>query len=240
MKKSIFCAAVILLAAGAMNASVLTGNVAITSGSAWASDQCCSGFEIAGQNFSVPETETLFGWDFFSRAITPGNGEIPTAGTVVSVSGTITPPDEFINCGYATSTFMGAQAQCFGPICDPDYCSGLPSGSGATEGINFTGTATVKPDGSATGTFTATGELIGFTPAGCGNPDPHACTEVYDVTLSGSGTMTISPGNPNQFYSLGLQFSDPAPADEPSTDMLLAIGLAFAAVYRKRSTKTFV
>lgn len=215
MKKLALITALILAFGVSLRADVLTGNVQITSGEAFASESSDSiGFDLQGQNFSVTDY-TL--------------GDPPQ---IIRSGGFPTQTENF-SCIGPAGEYMGIQADCFGPFGLPSV-QGWPAAYSAGEGFRFvtSGATTVSADGGSitTSQFTASGELIGFSPYGCANQNPIDCTELWDVTFTGRGTMRIGSNVGGFPESLELTFQPPAPTPEPSTGLLYLGGVLAGAV----------
>lgn len=221
MKSKIAGATVVLLAvASTCLASPITGNVTLTSGIAWM-DSNGAGFSLVGPNFSA---STMV--DFEYR---PGDTFLPTA------------TDNF-SCNSGSGTFQGVAAACFGPFENP--ATGGPAAYTTPEGINFSfGSTTMLSNGDQVGYFTATGELIGFTPQGCAGGVTITCTELWDVTFNGRGEFTFFPNASGSYIqSVEADFNPDDPLDapypglpsptatpEPETACLVLLGLSFVA-----------
>lgn len=192
----------------------------ITGGSASIVDANGEQISIYGSNFNFNQPGTVDA-DFLVYGATPG--------TMFNLSGElgfVMDTSYFGYCGSAyqfsasTGTYNGITADCItGPL---DYSASL----------------LVSADGtSATGTFTATGEVQGWQ-VGAGGPAAGDLTQLWDVQLAGSGTAYLSGCDGcNHFDALSLSFSDPpdppSSAPEPAALLLIPTGLA-ALVFIKR------
>lgn len=209
MKRVILVVAVSLAISGLSMADPITGSVTITSGFGFMGENG-AGFNIGGPNFSASDTT-----DFDYRY---GDTHLPTNTANLS-------------CAAGNNgTYEGVTAACFGPFGLTPFSS-YPAAYNAGEGIDFTfGLPTTLENGDEVGNFTATGELIGFTPAGCAGGPPFDCTELWDVTLTGQGTYTLIPNNSRtDFVAVDLQFEPPASTPEPSTGLLMWGGILLGA-----------
>lgn len=217
MKKSIGCAALAaLFCVSVAKASALTGNVQITSGEADAYDATDGAeFSIYGNGFyAINSTDFVFHLGV----------QTSISGSTVHFNIGIPGGSSNGNCDPREGSYMGVAAACL------------------QGGLVFSGIATLQPDRSADGTFTASGDIIADTPAYCAATRPPSCTELWDVALEGQGVIDLM-ANPNNgdFVGVALQFSPPTPTPEPPAFSLLLLGIpivVLAVAHRSRSTKT--
>lgn len=163
MKKAVGCLGILLLlvAPAAHGGGVLTGQAVITSGYAFLHSYCCADFNISAPQFGA------------------GSGT-PDWGDVGLPTPLLIPPDqgngrEGINSYSYSEGPQGLVLSVTGDV--PAYT--VPGNSGEymgvvapclAGGIPFTGKAIISPAGnsySGAGTFTAAGELTGYSLAGC-------------------------------------------------------------------------
>lgn len=208
-----------LLAVSAVRGdSVLTGQVAITAGSALERNDVTAFFNISAPGFSASSGTP--DWTFQSIPT------VPPPSTPLSVSGLVpTAATVGFGCipGYSSGSYQGILAPCLG---------GFAGGGSLPEGISFVGTLTSITGNSqngytALGGFTASGEVQGYGPPDCPSSATGPCSELFDVTFTGQGTMQLSSAGSQPFFSdLELTFE---PTPEPATMWLFGGGLLMIA-----------
>lgn len=221
-----FCLAIIAVFAastahadvmGIDSANTLYGSVVITSGSAFYGIDgayfIISGGGLSASTFANFDIEGIEG-----IPILDGNFYLPI------------PDIQACNTSESSGSYLGAQAACLGPM-------GVPGEPDAEVHITET-SLSVSPNHVGSGTFTASGNIVGYSPAECANRLPIDCVEDFDVQVTGEGTFswtpdTTDPSSGWYVYSEGLDFTPPSsiPTPEPRTAVLFGAGALVLAAF---------
>lgn len=246
MTKSVGCLGILLLlvTSAARADSIPTGQVVITSGNAFLIDANSAGFFISSSQFSAGSGTP--DWTFQS---------VPTPNLIHTLPFQQSFPDCYIGdgiCSYSyaqspqgltlsvTGEIPSYSSAGFTTTCISSHGSYIGVQAACVEGvISFTGQATVSQNSSgyysAPGTFSATGELKGYGPTLC-ELGSSQCTELFDVSFTGAGIMSLSSFNNFYFSDLLLEFQPIQPTPEPSTALMFLGGILVLAslLLRKR------
>ncbi|MGH9326780.1 MAG: hypothetical protein ACRD2B_08870 [Terriglobia bacterium] len=247
MTKSIGCLLVLLLSVTLAHAdNVPTAQFSTISGTGYLVDAISAGFFISSSQFSAGSGTP--DWNFeclLTPALIPtlpfqqNTSGMRLCGGLSSYSYSETPKGLMLS---VTGFIPSALSAGFNHGCDGFYTDASYRGLHAPcigGGISFTGeslvSSTAFPGGAAylaLGTFTATGEVIGYGPENCAGINLSSCNELFDVTFSGRGTMTLTSGF-NYFNSVRLHF---VPTPEPATAPMFLCGtllLTALAVWKR-------
>lgn len=219
-----FCLAIIAVFAaptahadvtGIDSANTLYGSVVITSGSAFYGIDAAY-FDISGGGLSAQSYANFDIEGIEGIPILDGNFSLPI------------PDIQGCNTSESSGSYLGAQAACLGPM-------GVPGEPDAEVHITET-SLSVSPNHVGSGTFTASGNIVGYSPAECANRLPIDCIEDFDVAVTGQGTFswtpnTQDPSSPYFIYSLYLQFTPATPTPESPTAVLFGAGTLMLAAF---------